>query len=31
MPPFFMHAHIQLAGRDLPNNHTFKLLSGPQR
>ena len=28
MPLFFMNAHIQLAGNDLANNHTFKLLSG---
>jgi hypothetical protein len=26
--PIFIHAHIQLAGSDLTNNHTFKLLSG---
>ena len=26
--PIFIHAHIQLAGDDLTNNHTFKLLSG---
>jgi len=27
-PPIFIDAHIQLAGDDLANNHTFKLLSG---
>ncbi len=26
--PVFIRAHIQLAGSNLPNNHTFKLLSG---
>ena len=26
--PIFIDAHIQLAGCDLANNHTFKLLSG---
>ena len=26
--PIFIGAHIQLAGYDLANNHTFKLLSG---
>ena len=26
--PIFIRAHIQLAGHDLTNNHTFKLLSG---
>jgi len=26
--PIFIGTPIQLAGRDLPNNHTFKLLSG---
>ena len=26
--PVFMNAHMQLAGDDLANNHTFKLLSG---
>ena len=26
--PNFIRAHIQLAGGDLANNHTFKLLSG---
>ena len=26
--PILLGAHIQLAGDDLPNNHTFKLLSG---
>ena len=26
--PIFIRAHIQLAGLDLANNHTFKLLSG---
>ena len=27
-PLHFVRAHIQLAGNDLTNNHTFKLLSG---
>jgi hypothetical protein len=26
--PIFLRTHIQLAGDDLTNNHTFKLLSG---
>ena len=26
--PIFIRAHIQLAGHNLTNNHTFKLLSG---
>ena len=28
MPPTFICAHIQLAGLNLTDNHTFKLLSG---
>ena len=28
MPPFLIRTHIPLAGEDLANNHTFKLLSG---
>ena len=28
MPPTFIRAHIQLAGLNLTDNHTFKLLAG---